>query len=89
VLRAEQHHFGVELFYPRRVGLVRVMPYKAHLAIDTIGGRTALAAPWVFGFAKNRKARKSFLVLRHLVGLLTGLLSQPDEMPKHPKPLVS
>jgi hypothetical protein len=43
----------------------------------------------VFGFAKNRKARNSFLVLRHLVGLLTGLLSQPDEMPKHPKPLVS
>jgi hypothetical protein len=55
VLRAEQHHFGVELLYPRRVGLVRVMPYKAHLAIDTIGGRTALTAPWCLASPKTAR----------------------------------
>ena len=68
-------------------GPVRVMPYKAHLAIDAIGGLTALTAPWVFGFAKNRKARNTFLVMG-VFGLIAGLLSQPDEMPKHPKPLL-
>jgi hypothetical protein len=59
------------------------MPYKAHLAIDTLGGLTALTAPWLFGFAKNRKARNTFLVMG-VFGLIAGLLSQPDEMPEQP-----
>jgi len=76
------------LFTRAEWGPIRVMPYKAHLAIDTVGGLTALTAPWLFGFAKNKKARNTFLVMG-VFGLIAGLLSQPDEMPKHPQQLVS
>jgi hypothetical protein len=69
-------------------GPTPVMPYKAHLTIHTIGGMTALTAPWLFEFAKNRKARNTFLVMG-IFGLIAGLLSQPDEMPEHPQPLLS
>jgi hypothetical protein len=71
------------LFTRAEWGPIRVIPYKAHLAIDTFGGLTALTAPWLFGFAKNRKARNTFLVMG-VFGLIAGLLSQPDEMPTKP-----
>jgi hypothetical protein len=69
------------LFTRAEWGPIRVMPYKAHLAIDTLGGLTALTAPWVFGFADNKKARTTFLVMG-VFGLMAGLLSKPEEMPK-------
>ena len=75
------------LFTRAEWGPIRVMPYKAHLAIDTVGGLTALTAPWLFGFAKNRKARNTFLAMG-VFGLIAGLLSQPEEMPQHPQPLL-
>ena len=62
-------------------GLVKVVPYKAHLAFDTLGGLTALLAPWLFGFAKNRRARNTFLAMGAF-GLMAGLLSKPEEMPQ-------
>jgi hypothetical protein len=40
-----------------------------------------LSAPWLFGFAKDRKARNTFLAAG-LFGLLAGLLSKPEEMPQ-------
>jgi hypothetical protein len=60
-------------------GILRVMPYKLHLLIDTLGGLTALSAPWVFGFSKNPRARNSFILIG-IFGLIAGLLSQSDEM---------
>jgi len=60
-------------------GIAKVMPYKAHLVLDTFGGVTALVAPWAFGFSKNTKARNTFLVMG-IFGLIAGLLSQPEEM---------
>ena len=62
-------------------GLFKVMPYKTHLVLDVVGGLTALTAPWLFGFAKDRKARNTFLAAG-VFGLLAGLLSKPEEMPK-------
>lgn len=73
------------LFTRAEWGLVRAIPYKAHLAFDTLGGLTALSAPWLFGFAKNRKARNTFLAIG-VFGLLAGLLSKPEEMPARPQP---
>lgn len=73
------------LFTRAEWGLVRVIPYKAHLAFDALGGLTALSAPWLFGFAKNRKARNTFLAIG-VFGLLAGLLSKPEEMPARPQP---
>ncbi|MBA9079229.1 hypothetical protein [Rufibacter quisquiliarum] len=60
-------------------GAVKVMPYKAHLAIDFATSLFSLAAPWLFGFAKNEKARNTFLVMG-LTGLVVGALSRPEEM---------
>ncbi|MGI4833254.1 MAG: SPW repeat domain-containing protein [Janthinobacterium lividum] len=76
------------LFTRAEWGPIRVIPYKAHLALDTLGGLTALTAPWVFGFAQHKKARNTFLVMG-VFGLIAGLLSKPEEMPAHPQPLLN
>ncbi|RZK27611.1 MAG: hypothetical protein EOO63_13035 [Hymenobacter sp.] len=75
------------LFTRAEWGPIRVLPYKTHLLLDTLGGATALTAPWVFGFAKNKKARNTFLAMG-IFGLIAGLLSKPEEMPEHPQPLL-
>ena len=60
-------------------GVVRVMPYKAHLVFDVLGGALALSAPWLFGFSRHEKARDAF-VTAGIFGILAGTLSQEDEM---------
>jgi hypothetical protein len=60
-------------------GVVQVMPFKAHLAIDMATSAFALAAPWLFGFAHHEKARNTFVGMG-LVGAIVGLLSRPEEM---------
>ncbi|RNI22008.1 hypothetical protein [Rufibacter latericius] len=60
-------------------GAVQVMPYKAHLAIDFATSIFSLAAPWMFGFSQNTKARNTFVTMG-LVGLVVGTLSRPEEM---------
>ena len=64
-------------------GLFKKMPYRDHLVIDTLGGAMALASPWLFGFAHNRKARNAF-ILFGAFGLFAGLLSKPEEMVSRP-----
>lgn len=61
-------------------GLVKVMPYRAHLALDAANGLFQAAVPWLFGFAGDRRARTTFLAMG-AVGLLAGTLSRPDDMP--------
>ncbi|MCR5888286.1 hypothetical protein LRS06_11020 [Hymenobacter sp. J193] len=63
-------------------GAVRVMPYKMHLALDAVSSLTALSAPWVFGFARNTRARNAFLAMG-VFGLIATVLSRPEEMPKY------
>lgn len=60
-------------------GAVKLVPFKLHLVADTGVGAFALAAPWLFGFADNPKARNTFLVMGAF-GMIAGLLSQPDDM---------
>ena len=60
-------------------GAFKVMPYKAHLVLDVVGGLAGLSAPWLFGFASDRRARNTFLAAG-VFGLLAGLLSKPEEM---------
>jgi len=69
------------LFTRAEWGAFKVLPYKAHLVLDVVTGLTALSAPWLFGFAKNKKARTAF-VAAGIFGLLAGLLSKPEEMSK-------
>ncbi|MDB5295534.1 MAG: hypothetical protein JWO31_1517 [Phycisphaerales bacterium] len=62
-------------------GLVRVMPYSAHVAVDIASGLMALAAPWLCGFAGNARARNTFLAIG-ATAVVAGLLSLPaEEMP--------
>lgn len=68
------------LFTRAEWGLFKVMPYKTHLILDFSVGAFSLAAPWVFGFSKNKKARNAFLAMG-LFGLSAALLSKPEEMP--------
>ncbi|QIX61906.1 hypothetical protein FY528_04640 [Hymenobacter lutimineralis] len=61
-------------------GLVKAIPFKAHLALDAVSSLTALSAPWVFGFARNSRARNAFLAMG-VFGLIATVLSRPEEMP--------
>ena len=67
------------LFTRAEWGVVKVLPYKAHLAIDAVSGVAAIAAPWMFGFANDRRARNTFLAMG-LTTLAVTLMSRPEEM---------
>jgi hypothetical protein len=67
------------LFTRAEWGVVKVLPYKAHLAIDAVTGVAALAAPWMFGFSDDRRARNTFLAMG-ATALAVTLLSRPEEM---------
>jgi hypothetical protein len=60
-------------------GLIRVIPFKVHLAADFLGNILVLGAPWLFGFSHNKRARNTFLATG-AVGLAVGLLTSPEEM---------
>lgn len=68
------------LFTRAEWGLFKVVPYKTHLVLDFSVGAFSLAAPWIFSFAKNKKARNAFLAMG-LFGISASLLSKPEEMP--------
>lgn len=61
-------------------GVLRVVPFKTHLALDVLGSVTALSAPWLMGFSGNRQARNTFL-MTGLFGLAAVLLTRPEELP--------
>lgn len=60
-------------------GLVKVIPFKAHLALDVAVSLFTLAAPWLFGFANNAKARNTFLAMG-TIGTVVTALTQAEEM---------
>lgn len=68
-------------------GVFKLMPYKAHLALDFAAGLGAMAMPWLAGFSRDRRARNTFLVIGAVsvsAGLLSGLFSGSQEMPPAP-----
>ncbi len=60
-------------------GAVKKLPYRGHLALDVVSGVAAIAAPWVLGFANNRRARNAFLGFGAFALAVTAL-SRPEEM---------
>ena len=60
-------------------GVCKVLPFKAHLALDVAVSLFSLAAPWLFGFAKNAKARNTFIAMG-TVGAIVTSLTEPKEM---------
>lgn len=69
------------LFTRAEWGAVRVIPFKAHLAMDAAASAVAVAAPWLFGFADDARARNTFVAVG-LAGLVVGALTRPEEMPR-------
>ena len=65
-------------------GAVPVISFKTHLFLDVANSLLAASAPWLFGFAGNKRARNFFLVAGAF-GIAAGLLSQPQEMPAREK----
>ncbi|ADB40186.1 SPW repeat domain-containing protein [Spirosoma linguale] len=61
------------------LGLWKVIPFKAHLVADAAVSAFSLAAPWLLGFSKNKRARNTFLAIGAF-GTVVGLLSKPEEM---------
>ena len=61
------------------LGLLRVLPFKTHLALDVAAGLFTLGAPWLFGFSHNRAARNTF-VAAGAISVAAGLLTEPREM---------
>lgn len=51
------------LFTRYELGLIRVVPFKAHLAADVAVGLLTVGAPFLFGFSRNKKARNFFVGL--------------------------
>lgn len=55
-------------------GVAKLIPYKAHLAIDFAIGAASFAAPWVLGVQRHKGARNTFLLMG-AVSLVVGILS--------------
>lgn len=55
-------------------GAAKLLPYKAHLGVDLGIGVLSAAAPWLLGFATNKRARNT-LLLMGVVSLTVGILS--------------
>ncbi len=60
-------------------GVVKVLPFKAHLGLDVAAGLFTASAPWLFGFSNNAKARTAFLAFG-LTTLLAAGLTEPSEL---------
>lgn len=62
-------------------GLYKVLPFKAHLLVDLSVSLFAIGAPWLLGFAGNKRARNAIVAIG-AAGLLASLLTENEEMPK-------
>jgi hypothetical protein len=58
-----------------RWGLIRILPFKTHLAVDFSVSCLALAAPWLLGFSRNPAARNAVLATG-IAGLAASLLTE-------------
>ena len=67
------------LFTRAEWGLFKLIPFKTHLRTDFTAGIFTLAAPWIFKFSKNKKARNAFLAIG-LTSVIASLLTEPEEI---------
>lgn len=67
------------IFTNHQTGLIRVVPYRVHMAVDLVVGLSFLAAPFVFGFAGLDAA---FYWLNGLAVVAVISLHKPDAAPR-------
>ena len=60
-------------------GVLRVLPFKMHLAADLLSAVFTLASPWLLGFSSDKRARNTILGFA-LFEIVAVALSQTDEM---------
>lgn len=65
-------HTGYSVLTKYQLGAVRVLPFRAHLALDGVGAVGLAASPWVFGFSSERRRRRRG-VRRRSLGLRAWL----------------
>lgn len=65
---------GYSMVTDMRGSAAKLIPYKTHAAIDFASGIVALAAPWLFKFSKNKRARNTLFAMG-VTGLVVGTLS--------------
>lgn len=65
---------GYSLFTKAKWGVVKVIPYKTHAALDLISGVSALAASQL-EFVKDDKPASTTFKLMGIVGITVGILS--------------
>ena len=71
--------FMTSLMTRYELGLIRVVPFKAHLAADVVVGLLTLGAPFLFGFSRHKRARNFFVGLGAF-SVMAGLLTESEEM---------
>lgn len=67
-------------------GVIRTIPFKAHLLLDFSANLLTLGSPWLLGFSKNKRARNA-VVATALTGLLTSILTENEEMDEWKTPV--
>lgn len=68
---------GQSLMTRSEWGLLKLIPFKTHLAMDYGIGAFTMSAPWLFGFSHDKSARNSFLAIGAM-GLLAAVLTKSD-----------
>ena len=61
------------------LGMISVLPFKAHLDADIVAGLFTMTAPFLFGFSQNKRARNVFVGMGAF-SVLAGLITEPKEM---------
>ena len=64
---------GMSLATDYPLGAVRKIPFTAHWTTDVVMAPMIAAAPWAFGFARDRKARGFFLAMAAISAVVTSL----------------
>ena len=64
---------GLSLATEYRLGAVKTIPFPAHLAADAALGAGLAAAPWLLGFASDRRARTFFLAMAGISAVVVAL----------------
>lgn len=64
---------GMSLATDYPLGVVRTIPFPAHWTADAALAPALAAAPWLLGFAADRRARGFFLAMAAVSAVVTAL----------------
>lgn len=71
---------GSTLLTKAEWGVIKLIPFRAHLAADVSLGAFSLIAPWLCKFSEKASARNTFLFIGLSGIVIGGLLTSRKEM---------